>query len=292
MAYDARTLEQLAALNVTPDGGQGGIWQSDTGPVADDNGRVFAITGNGRFDAASAGRDYGNSVIAMSLKAGTLRVDDSFTPSNQALLDSLDGDLGSGGPVLAGGDAHGPRRIVFASKIGTLYALDPDHLGGFHAGADALEVQSLPESDGEYGAPAYWDGHVFIQGSDAPLRDYPLSRGRLAARPVAQSRASMPNPGATPTVSANGRRDGIVWMIQSKPFGSEDRPAVLRAYDAADVSRELYSSEQNPQRDRAGIALRFTIPTVARGRVYVGTRGGVDVYGLLPSAPVPRHDTP
>jgi len=281
MAFDAKTLAQVAVLNTSPDASQSGIWQSDTGPAADPEGRVFAITGNGRFDANSGGRDYGNSVLALSVRSAALHVDDYFAPFNQSMLDSVDGDLGSGGPVLAGGDVHGPRRVVFASKAGTLYALDPDHLGGFHAAADSANVQAFEDSDGEYGAPAYWDGHVFVQGSDAPLRDFALTRGRLATKPSAESGAHMPNPGATPTISANGRRDGIVWMIQTKPFGGDDRPAVLLAYDAANVTRLLYSSEQNSQRDRAGTALRFTIPTVANGRVYVGTRGGVDVYGLI-----------
>jgi len=105
--------------------------------------------------------------------------------------------------------------------------------------------------------------------------------GRLTPSPTARSSASMPNPGATPTVSANGSRDGIVWTVQSKPFGTDDRPAILHAYEAANVANELYTSEQNPARDRAGTALRFNIPTVADGKVFVGTRGGIDVYGLL-----------
>jgi hypothetical protein len=172
---------------------------------------------------------------------------------------------------------------VFASKAGKLYVLDPSHLGGYHAGSDAGAVQSFASSDGEYGAPAYWNGHVYIQGSDAPLRDHTLRNGRLSEQPVAQSATTMPNPGATPTISAHGTRDGIVWMIQSKPFGTEDRPAILRAFDAANVGHELWTSEQNAARDRAGVALRFNIPTVWGGRVYVGTRGGVDVYGLLPA---------
>jgi hypothetical protein len=281
MAYDARTLRQDAALDVSPHAAQGGIWQSDTGPAADAAGRVFAITGNGRFDAAGGGADWGNSVLALEVAGAALRIADSFTPHDQAELDAMDGDLGSGGPVLAGGDASGPERLVFASKAGSLYVLDPAHLGGFREGADSGAVQVLPHaSHGEYGAPAYWNGHVYLQGSDAPLRDYALAGGRLAPDPL-ESTSILPNPGATPTVSANAGHDGIVWMLQSKPFGTEDRPAILHAFDAADVRHELYTSEQVPARDRAGIALRFNIPTVWNGRVYVGARGGIDVYGLL-----------
>ena len=284
MAFDASTLAARGVLATTPDARQGGIWQSDTGPAADGAGRIFAITGNGGFDADRGGSDLGNSVLALSADGDLMRVTDSFTPFDQAELDAQDGDLGSGGPILAGGDATGPARLVFASKDGKLYVLDPQHLGGYHEGRDAGAVQSFASSHGEYGAPAYWNGHVYIQGSDAPLRDHALRNGQLDPQPVAHSAAVMPNPGATPTVSAHGARDGIVWMIQSKPFGAADRPAILRAFDAANVGRELWTSEQDSARDRAGVALRFTIPAVSGGNVYVGTRGGVDVYGLLPSA--------
>jgi hypothetical protein len=283
MAFDERTLAPRGVVVTSPDAGQSGIWQSDTGPAADGTGRIFVITGNGRFDADHGGRDLGNSVLALSAAAESLRVADSFTPFDQAALDAQDGDLGSGGPVLAGGGASGPARLIFASKAGKLYVLDPQHLGGYNAGRDAGALQSFESSDGEYGAPAYWNGHVYIQGSDAPLRDHALRAGRLSEQPVAHAAATMPNPGATPTISANGARDGIVWLIQTKPFGTEDRPAILHAFDAANVGRELWTSEQNAARDRAGTALRFTIPTVWGGKVYVGTQGGVDVYGLLSS---------
>ena len=278
MSFDAKTLAPAGVFVTSPDADDSGIWQSDTGPVADASGRIFVITGNGAFDDDRGGHDLGNSVLALD---GSLRLVDSFTPHDQAKLDAEDGDLGSGGPVLAGGDAGGPQRLVFASKAGRLYVLDPAHLGGYDATRDAGAVQSFDASNGEYGAPAYWNGHVYIQGSDVPLRDHELRNGRLSEKPVAESKAKLPNPGATPAISAHGARDGIVWLIQSKPFGTEDRPAIVRAFDASNVAVELWNSEQNAARDRAGIALRFNIPTVWRGKVYVGTKGGVDVYGSL-----------
>ncbi len=241
---------------------------------------MYAITGNGRFDGAAGGRDFGNSVLALALDHGTVKIVDSFTPFDESKLDAVDGDLGSGGPMLMQ-DRAGARGLIFASKAGKLYLLDPDHLGGFHAGDDTGARQAFETSDGEYGSPAGWNGHVYLQGSDVPLFDFGFAGGRLTSTPVARSSAAMPNPGATPTVSANGSHDGIVWLVQSKPFGTDDRPAVLHAYEGADVAHELYTSEQNPARDRAGTALRFNIPTVADGKVYVGTRGGIDVYGLL-----------
>jgi len=283
LTYDARTLAQRGVLCLTPDAGLGGVWQADTGPALDAEGRVFLVSGNGGFDADKGGRDLGNSVVALAPGAGGagIRVTDTFTPFDQAQLDAEDGDLGSGGPIVAGGDAvGGPARVIFASKAGKLYVMDPARLGGYHAGRDAV-VQSFDENDGEYGAPAYWNGHLYVQGSDAPLRDYALRAGRLATPARAQSSARMPNPGATPTVSANGAQDGIVWTLESKPFGAADKPAVLRAYAADDVARELWTSEQSGARDRCGACLRFNTPTVWNGKVYVGTRDGVDVYGLL-----------
>jgi hypothetical protein len=277
MSFDAATLARVGTFVASPDADDSGIWQSDTGPAADAAGRLFVVTGNGAFDADHGGHDYGNSVLALD---GALHLADSFTPHDQAQLDAQDGDLGSGGPVLAGGDASGPQRLVFASKAGRLYVLDPAHLGGYDATRDAGALQSSDVSEGEYGAPAYWNGHVYLQGSGVSLQDYRLTNGRLSAAPVATSRAPMPNPGATPTISANGTRDGIVWLVQSKPFGSEDRPAIVRAFDAGNVATELWNSEQDASRDRAGTALRFNTPTVWNAHVYVGTRNGIDVYGL------------
>ena len=131
------------------------------------------------------------------------------------------------------------------------------------------------------GASAYWNGHVFTLWSRGVIQDFALSNGRLSATPMAQGARVFTDPGATPTISANGTRDGIVWVLETKTWNGDDRPAILHAYDAANVATELYASESNAKRDRAGTALRFTIPTVADGRVYVGAKGEVDVYGLL-----------
>src|SRR5262249_34478798 len=131
------------------------------------------------------------------------------------------------------------------------------------------------------GAPAYWNGHLYIAGSDAPLRDHPLRAGRLAPTPAAEGPTRLPNPGATPTVSANGAQDGIVWLVECKPFRPPAPPPALHAHDAANVARELWTSEQDAARDRCGTCLRFNTPSVWNGKVYVGTREGVDVYGLL-----------
>ena len=285
MAYDATTLNRIAALNTTPSSKLGGVWQSDAGLAADTNGTVYAITGNGRFDANEGGADYGNSVLALHLNRsrGRLEVTDYFTPSEQRTYDAVDADLGSQGPVLLSSRAiNGKRLMVFGSKGTGLYVLDRDHLGGYRAGKDEHAYQhGWRELGFCYGAVAVWQDHVFIACAGNVLRDYRFKGGRLAAAPYATAPDTLANSGATPAVSARGRDDGIVWLIDAPDKFDTPRPSVLRAYDASQITRELYDSEQRPLRDRAGPGLRFAMPTIAAGRVYVSRVNGVDVYGLL-----------
>ena len=280
MAYDARTLEQRAVLNTSPDGSDGGIWQSDAGAAADEGGNIFMATGNGDFNAANGGRDYGDTVLKLGLEGKKLVVRDYFTPFNQKELDAHDGDLGSQGPVLlpAQAGAH-PHLLVVTGKEGKLYLLDRDRLGKFHEGSDSQVLQTIKTKDA-YGAVAYWNGHVYFTDRTDTTRDFALNSGQLA---LSGTTAKMERPAATPVVSANGTRDAVLWVVETKEWneGHDDRPAVLHAYDATDVTKELYNSEQNSGRDRAGMTVRFAIPTVADGRVFVGARGRVDVYGLL-----------
>ena len=285
MAYNAKTLAQTAVFNDSPDDSQSGIWQGDTGLAADDDGNIFLATGNGGFDADSGGRDYGDS--ALRLDGHNLSVLDYFTPFNQKHLDNADDDLGSGGPVLLP-DQEGDHRheLVAAGKGGTIYVVDRDHMGRFHAGNDNQIVQSIPGMVGSFFATAaWWNGHLYFAGDNGVLMDFRVNRGRLSPEPAYRSQSKISRPGATAEVSANGTGDGIVWLIDS---GGRDwrrgGQAVLRAYDAENVGHEIYNSEQNPDRDRPGGGLHFAIPTIANGHVYVGTRGQVDVYGLLGTA--------
>jgi hypothetical protein len=285
IAYDARTLTQTAVFNTSPDAEESGIWQSDTAPAADADGNVFVATGNGKFDvAAASGRDYGDSVLKLALSTGNLVLRDFFTPYNQQELNAQDADLGSGGPVLLP-DQPGPHPhlLIVGGKAGALYVIDRDRMGKWQAGSDSHAVQVLPIADGIYSAPAYWNGHVYIFAARSVLKDLALEHGQLSTQPVARGTTQFIDPGATPTISANGSRNGIVWVLRSKGWRSPDTPAVLYAYDAANVAHELYNSEQNVIRDRAGFCLRFNIPTVVNGKVYVGAKSQVDVYGLLPA---------
>ncbi|MGA8027218.1 MAG: PQQ-binding-like beta-propeller repeat protein [Bryobacteraceae bacterium] len=283
IAYDAHTLKQLGAFNTSPDSLESGIWQSDTGPTADEDGNVFVATGNGRFDALGGGRDYGDSVLKVGFTRAGLAVKDYFTPFNQEELNATDGDLGSGGPLLIPQQPGSKARLlVVGGKGAVIYVIDRDRMGRFREGSDRHAVETIKVGGAIMSAPAYWNGHIYYFPSDDVLKDFAIQNGRLSAQPVAKGSTNFDDPGATPSISANGAKDGIVWVIETKGWNSNDRAAVLRAYDAENVANEIYDSNQNIQRDGADIARRFTIPTVADGRVYVGTSGEVDVYGLLP----------
>jgi hypothetical protein len=283
MAYDAHTLAQMAVFNTSPDAEKGGIWLGDSGPAADQDGNVFIVTGNGKFSAfAPPGRDYGDSIVKLALSNRGLSVQDFFTPFNQQELNANDLDLGSGGPLLLP-DQPGPHRhlLIAGGKGGGVYLIDRDHMGRYRFADDGHAVQVISKRQGIYSTPAYWNGHVFFLWSDDVLKDFRLEQGRLSDAPKVRGTIRFVDPGATPTVSGNGDRDGIVWLLRSKGWRAQDRPAVLYAVDAANIARQLYSSEQKPARDRAGLCLRFNSPTVAGGKVYVGAKGELDVYGLL-----------
>ena len=278
MAYDSQTLAQKAVLNVNPDGSEAGIWLSDTGPAADNDGNLFVPTGNGTFDAGLGGRDYGDSVL--KLDGSSLAIRDYFTPHDQDRISSADSDIGSSGPTLLP-DQPGPHRhlLLQPTKDSTVYVIDRDNMGKYHRDSDAL-VEMIQLAGGAYGAMAYWNGHVFFAASDDVLRAYAVKNGLLAKG--AATTTKFANPGATPSISADGKKNAIVWAISTKTWnGPDNKHAVLFAFDATRLGEPIYTSEQNSQRDRAGMAARFVIPVVVNGRVYFGTRGEVEVYGLL-----------
>jgi hypothetical protein len=258
LSYDTGTLRQTGIFNTAPDGGASAIWQAGAGMAADSDGSIYAITGNGPF----GNRDYGDTVLKF---APGLKIRDSFTPSNQLRLKLTDRDLGSTGPVLL------PDHLMLAGgKEGVVYLLDRNHLG------QALQTISL--AGGIFGAPAFWNNHIYYFASDDVLKEFALTNRRLSAQPEHQASDRFHNPGAIPVVSADGNHNGIVWIVLTKSMGQHGVEAVLQAYDAVNVSHLLYSSAK--ANENPGEALRLTMPLIADGRVYVPSHNGVYVYGL------------
>jgi hypothetical protein len=286
LGYDAATLQQVSVYNASADGNASGIWQSGAGISADTNGNIFFQTGNGDFTVDSGGADFGNAFMKLSTTGGTLAVADYFTPYDQHELSIDDADLGSGSPLLLPDQPTSPPHLlVGAGKAGTIYLLDRDNLGQFSPYDDNRVQQSLVgavgirgEEDAFFGMPAYWQNHVYFWGAHDVFKTFRLYNGRLSQQPISSGLVTSAIPGPVPSISSNGNTHGIVWALHFRA----QKPTILRAYDAADISREIYNSAQMGARDQAGIAVGYTVPTVANGRVYVGTQTELDVYGLLP----------
>jgi len=284
MVYSASTLQQVAVWNSTPDGSAGSVWQSGGGLSVDTAGNLWLMTGNGTFDAKAGGRDYGDSFVKLSYTSPGLKVTNYFTPFNQQKLNSADQDLGSGAPLLLPlqPDPH-PRLAIGAGKGGTIYVIDRSSPGKFNATSDSQIVQSLPQAvgvggdDSNYSTPSYWNENVYFVGNNDAIRQFVLSGDLLQTPPIIGNHV-YGFPGATTTVSANANTNGIVWTLERIPLGN----AILRAHDATNVANELYNSNHAGTRDQFGAVVKFVVPTVANGRVYVGAKGHLVVFGLLP----------
>ena len=278
LGYDAKTLAQVAVFNATPNAMRGGFWGSGAGPAADPGGNViYALSADGTFDANTGGVDYGDSFLKLGTKAG-LSVLDYFTPSDQATLDSEDYDLGAGGLVILPKEAGGSQpELIGSGKEGVIYVVNANNMGKFNPNSNNI-LQTLTGSanicGGGAGTPAYFNHAVYYSGCNDTLKMFSVTNGLLSTTPVSQS-TTLFQIGATPSISANGSTNGIVWIIKSLGTGS-----ALCAYDASDVSKFLYQSNQNIARDALGFT-HFAVPTVAKGKVYIGTYNSLVVYGLL-----------
>ncbi len=288
IAYNARTLARAAVLNLTPNGTEGALWASGAAPAADADGTIYLLAGNGTFDTDLDARgfprrqDFGNAFLKLSTAGGQLAVTDYFTMKNVVWESSVDWDLGSGGalrlPDCTDTSGRVRRLAVGAGKGQTIYVVDCDHLGGFHADRNDVYQELTGVLAGqEYGMPAYFDGTVYYGAMTDAIRAYPVMQARLATTASSQTKNKFTYPGATPGISANGATDGIVWAIELRD------PAVLYAYDARNLARELYDSNQAPGgRDQFGSGIKFATPTIANGRVFVGAAAGVAVFGRRP----------
>jgi hypothetical protein len=290
IAHSASTLARTAVLNVAPSSGGVGpaIWMSGGGPAADSAGNIYLLTANGAFETTMdangfpSGRDFGNSFLKISTVGGSLSVADYFTMYNEVAESAADQDLGSGGEMLLPDlvDSSNTVRhlVIGAGKDGNIYLVNRDSMGKFNSSGNSQIWQQVSGAvpSGVFSTPAYFNATVYYGDVGATLKAFAISGAKLAAKPQSQSATQFAYPGTAPSVSAKGTANGIVWAHENT------NPAVLHAYDAANLAHELYNSNQAAgNRDQFGAGNKFITPTVADGKVFVGTSAGVAVFGLL-----------
>ncbi len=298
-AYSASggTLHRVAAWNAAPTAnGAAAFWNSGGGPAADTSGNIFVVSGNGLFNLNTGGADAGNSFLKLTLSNGAFHIADYYTPSNFAELNTNDWDLGSGGPMIAPAQSGAtyPNLILCGGKDGTIYVVNRSNMGHYNASSDPavqkLAIGSPAPTNGSFFTPANWNGYVYFGEIHAPVMAFKFASGLLPQSPSSQTSTIYGYPGATPTVSANGATNGVVWTLDDSayyggtPSGGVNTPgpAVLHAYRADNLGIELYNSSQAGTRDTAGTAIKYTVPTVANGHVYVGGAKQLTVYGIAP----------
>jgi hypothetical protein len=304
IGFNASTLAPVAnaVFNTTPDQvgslaySRGGIWMGGGAPAVDASGNLYFITGNGTFNANTGGSNYGDSVVKLSTASG-LSVADYFTPLDQASLDANDTDFGSGAATVLVDQPAGPvsHLIIGGGKQGTLFLVNRDSMGKFSGSANNV-IQTINLGNSIFATPAFWQNNLYVAGIGA-LKQFVFNpaTGMFNGAQLSQSSTSYGFPGATPSLSSNGFTNGIVWALDNSQYCTPQSPGcgstVLHAYDASNLAIELWNSSQAAgNRDQAGHAVKFTVPTVANGKVYVGTRGNdstvlgeLEVYGLLPN---------
>jgi hypothetical protein len=284
-SYNGSSLAQVFVFSTEPssvNGAGGGIWMSGQGLPMDTGSNMFVGTGNGQFDTTiTPPVNYGDSVIRMDLSQGPT-VQDYFAPGIQAILDSQNQDLGSGGmAILPEQSGPYPNLLVTADKYQTIYVLNRNNLGQYDLTSDNV-VQELNGVVGSmFSSPIYFNGQVYFWGANDILKAFAITNGMLSTSATSQGPDLFGFPGAVPTISANGTANAILWVLRSDGFTTSG-PAVLYAYAAGNISSgSIYNSNENPSRDNPGGAIVFAVPTVANGKVYVGAVDQLTVYGEL-----------
>ena len=299
--YNGSSFTRSSVLNVSPNVGYGGIWMGGAAPSADANNHIYLITSNAEFDATNASapnNDYGDSFLQLTTG---LAITSYFTPSDQANDNANDQDFGAGGSaVVLNLPSGSPQHLVIGGgKDGTLYLLNGDAMGGL---GDSNARQKFSLGNGIYATGAFWNNNFYIAGWNGPLTSYSFnsSTNLFNTSVVSRSSSNYGFPGASPSVSSTGTSNGIVWALDNTNYCTAQSPgcgpAVLHAYNTNSLSSDLWNSSMISG-DAAGNAVKFTVPTVANGKVYVGTRGNntggtfgstsvsgeLDVYGLKPN---------
>jgi hypothetical protein len=293
--YSNSQFQQSAVYNDSLDGSGGGYWGSGGAISVDSSGNLYLLSGNGTFDYNTGGNSLGNAFVKLNAQ---LQVQDYFAPFNQYCLNLADTDLGSGSALIL----PGLNELVSGGKEGRFYVLNTNDLGKYTVDAnlgtnctssehlrtdvDRVLQEFAPGTvGGIYQAPSYWNGssgqYVYIGGSGTVTKAFQVqSNGLLSTSATSQTPESFGFTGGDPIISSNGTSNGILWLI--------DPGAILRAYDATNLSKELYNSNQIASRDALGTYVKFGVPTVANGEVFVGTTNALVIYGLNPpAAPTP-----
>ncbi|HYG98666.1 MAG TPA: hypothetical protein VD837_06000 [Terriglobales bacterium] len=310
MAYDRQTLQQRAVFNPTPNyqaedtafgpadhGGGGSFWQGGASISVDAAGNIYVVAADGSFNAHRGGQNYGDTVLKLTLANGRFTVVDWFTPSNEACVNPADIEIGSGGVALLPESASPGRRLAAViNKEGRLYLLDTNNLGKFNPAGDTQIPQQFlvgnkacipgmgegfaegPDWQRLYGNPSYWNGNLYLATSNGPLRQYKLQNGLLGTAPFAVTNKAFGVRGGNSVVSASGTQNAIVWAYDKSSDGGV---AVLHAYEANDVSRELWNSNMNRGRDGMGVGVGFGTPIVADGKIITTFDKSLVIYGLL-----------
>ena len=299
LGYNETSLAQEVVFNTTPNGSNGGIWQSGCGLGVDTNGDLIAITGDGDFDTGASPQNFGDSFLRLTPNPGataSMTVASYFTPLNELILEDEDLDMGAGGNLLLP-DQPGPNPhlMIGVGKSGSIYLVNRDNMGGFNASQDQMVQEILLYINGIFSTPAYWQGNVPGVGLRnmvymIPAGGFPdtfvLSNGMIQTPPAATaSNFRFGFPGASPMISANGTTGGVLWAIDSSAYQTSG-PAVLYAFDPTNLNNEFYDSNKFSS-DNPGPAVKFSVPTIANGSVYVGTQTQLAVFGLFPGGARP-----
>ncbi len=288
-AYNATNLSLAPSVfNSTPNGGFGGFWDGGGGPSVDAQGNLYLQTGNGTFDGGvniTATNNYAMSLMKFATTNG-IKFIDYFAPANAVALSDGDQDLGASAPIIlpdtAGSVAH-PHLVVGGGKTSAIYLVDRDNMGRFNGVNGPNKIVQL--FNGSWGGdrdttPAFFNNTLYISGTGTPIAAYTITSAQFNTTPVETPDGYANKGGATACISANGSSNSIVWAIANDGLDMPDTPSILRAYNATNVTQELYSSDQIATRDSAGNAVKFTAPTIANGKVYVGSQYNLTVYGL------------
>jgi len=307
LGYSAQNLQLTAVFCTTPNGSDGTIWGAGEGLAVDSQGDMYFVTGNGTFDTTfdpntgfPIDGDYGDAVVKIAVDPSTspsnpningwgLKVLDYFTPSDQETLNENDTDFGSGGPLLLPATATGPQVLFAAGKEGTIFVIDTDtgKMGEFDPNQNNIYQEIQGQVGGMFGTPVYFNGSVYYGPVGDYIKAFQLqANNMLSTSPTSTSPENFGYPGLNPAISADGSSDGIVWATDNTAVASQG-PAVLYAYDATNLGNELYNSSDSGARDQAGGAVKFAVPTVTDGMVYVGGEYALTIYGLIGGVTIP-----